>query len=232
MGDGQGDAECVDEHDSGGERQGLPAAPGISGRRRRAPKCRRMREVELNGASLTTCTHWPPRPSTPAGLALEQPPGGRRVVGGQHDQARVPPGQGEGPSLDNSAHSAAETSRLAGSRGQSGLTGIEPAYGNQDQAEVADLVQQPAQGGLIGHRAGDDRLAVVTVDLQALEPGLCSGLFAAEDHGEVGESQAARAMEWPDQGSPGGSGRLTGGRSFERRYGGSLEAQSVQVSDG
>jgi hypothetical protein len=42
---------------------------------------------------------------------------------------------------------------------------------NQDQAQVADLVQEPVQGCLICYRAEDDRLAVVAVDLQALEPG-------------------------------------------------------------
>jgi len=46
---------------------------------------------------------------------------------------------------------------VSSSRGQSGLTGTEPAYRNQDQAEVADPVQQPAQGGLVRDRAGDDR---------------------------------------------------------------------------
>ena len=39
------------------------------------------------------------------------------------------------------------------------------AYGNQDQAEVANPVQQPVQGGLIRDGAGDDRLAGATVDL-------------------------------------------------------------------
>jgi hypothetical protein len=67
---------------------------GISGRRRRAPKCRRVREAGLNDAPMDDLHHWPPGPST-AGHALEQPPGCRRVVGGQHDQARVPPGQAE-----------------------------------------------------------------------------------------------------------------------------------------
>jgi hypothetical protein len=51
------------------------------------------------------------------------------------------------------------------------LIGTEPAYRNQDQPEVADPVQQPVQGGLVRDRAGDDRLAVVTADRQALEPG-------------------------------------------------------------
>jgi hypothetical protein len=32
-------------------------------------------------------------------------------------------------------------------------------------------VQQTVQGGLIDDRAGDDRLVVVAVDRQALEPG-------------------------------------------------------------
>jgi hypothetical protein len=54
---------------------------------------------------------------------------------------------------------------LAGSRW------VEPPDGDQDQAEVADPVQEPVRGGLIGDRAGDDRLAVVTVDLEAPEPG-------------------------------------------------------------
>ena len=49
--------------------------------------------------------------------------------------------------------------------------GIEPVYGNEDQAEVGHPVQQPVQRGLIRHRAGDDRLAVVAGDLEALEPG-------------------------------------------------------------
>lgn len=38
-------------------------------------------------------------------------------------------------------------------------------------AEVADLVQQPAQGSLVGYRARYDRLAGVAVDLEALESG-------------------------------------------------------------
>src|SRR5439155_2072248 len=56
-------------------------------------------------------------------------------------------------------------------RGSSGSFRFEPAYGNEDQAEVAHPVQQPVQGGLVRHRTEDDRLAVVTVDLEALEPG-------------------------------------------------------------
>jgi len=52
-----------------------------------------------------------------------------------------------------------------------GSAGIEPAYGNEDQAEVGHPVQQAMQRGLIRHRAGDDRLAVVAGDLEALEPG-------------------------------------------------------------
>src|SRR6201987_4252597 len=48
---------------------------------------------------------------------------------------------------------------------------FKPAHGNDDQAEVAHPVQQAVQGGLVRHRAGDDRLAVVTGDLEALEPG-------------------------------------------------------------
>src|SRR6266699_2014632 len=55
--------------------------------------------------------------------------------------------------------------------GLSGVSGFEPAYGNEDQAEVAHPVQQPVQGSLVRHRAGDDRLAVVTGDVEALEPG-------------------------------------------------------------
>src|SRR5207342_3023502 len=60
---------------------------------------------------------------------------------------------------------------VSSSRGHSGLIRTEPAYRIQDQAQVADPVQQPVQGGLIRDRAGDDRLAVVTADRQALEPG-------------------------------------------------------------
>ena len=70
---------------------------GISGRRRRAPKCRRVREVGLNGASVDDLHHWPPGPSTPAGLALEQPPG---VPSGRGRAARPGPGAagpGRGP---------------------------------------------------------------------------------------------------------------------------------------
>jgi len=44
-------------------------------------------------------------------------------------------------------------------------------HGDQGQPEVADLVQQPVQGGLVGYLAGDDRLAAVVVDLEPLEPG-------------------------------------------------------------
>ena len=46
---------------------------------------------------------------------------------------------------------------------------VEPAYRDQDEPEAADLVQQPVQAGLIGYRAGEDRLAAVAADLQALE---------------------------------------------------------------
>ena len=49
--------------------------------------------------------------------------------------------------------------------------GVEPAYGNQDQAEVGHPVQQPVQRGLVRHGAGDDRVAVIAGDLEALEPG-------------------------------------------------------------
>ena len=57
------------------------------------------------------------------------------------------------------------------SRGQPGSAGVEPAYGNEDQSEVGHPVQQPVQRGLVHHRAGDDRLAVIAGDLEALEPG-------------------------------------------------------------
>src|SRR6476659_4071724 len=55
--------------------------------------------------------------------------------------------------------------------GRSGSLRLKPAHGNDDQAEVAHPVQQAVQGGLVRHRAGDDRLAVLTGDLKALEPG-------------------------------------------------------------
>src|SRR6185437_14172022 len=55
--------------------------------------------------------------------------------------------------------------------GQSGSLRFKPAHGNDDQAEVAHPVQQPVQGSLVQHRAGDDRLVVVTGDLEVLEPG-------------------------------------------------------------
>src|SRR5262245_33751912 len=48
---------------------------------------------------------------------------------------------------------------------------FKPAHGHDDQAEVAHPVQQAVQGGLVRHRAGDDRLAVVAGDLEAFEPG-------------------------------------------------------------
>ena len=52
-----------------------------------------------------------------------------------------------------------------------GPAGTAPAYGNEDQAKVGHPVQQPVQSGLVRHRAGDDRVAVIAGDLQALEPG-------------------------------------------------------------
>src|ERR1700759_1425975 len=58
-----------------------------------------------------------------------------------------------------------------GGHSNAGSLRVKPADGNDDQAEVAHPVQQAVQGGLIRHRAGDDRLAVVTGDLEALEPG-------------------------------------------------------------
>ena len=40
-----------------------------------------------------------------------------------------------------------------------------------EQPEVADLGQQPVQGGLIGDRAGDDGVLHVRADLEAFDPG-------------------------------------------------------------
>src|SRR5207244_4227332 len=48
---------------------------------------------------------------------------------------------------------------------------IEVAYRDQEQPEVADLVQQPVEGGLIGDRACDDGFLPVAADLEILEPG-------------------------------------------------------------
>jgi len=42
---------------------------------------------------------------------------------------------------------------------------------DQEQPEVADLGQQPVQGGLVGDRAADDGLLPVAGDLEVLEPG-------------------------------------------------------------
>ena len=60
--------------------------------------------------------------------------------------------------------------------GQTGSLRFKPAHGNDDQAEVAHPVQQAVQGGLVRHRAGDDRLAVVTGDLEVYRDKLISGL--------------------------------------------------------
>src|SRR5262249_59028191 len=48
---------------------------------------------------------------------------------------------------------------------------IEVAYRDQEQPEVANLRQQPVQGGLIGDRARDDGFFPVAADLEILEPG-------------------------------------------------------------
>jgi|HubBroStandDraft_3_1064219.scaffolds.fasta_scaffold780631_1 hypothetical protein len=65
----------------------------------------------------------------------------------------------------------------------------EPADGDQDQAEVADPVQQAAQGGLVRDRAGDNRLAVIAVDLEALEP--CRPALVEDPH------DADLIVRWP-----------------------------------
>src|ERR1700759_5785471 len=58
-----------------------------------------------------------------------------------------------------------------GGHSSAGSLRVKPAHGDDDQAEVAHPIQQAVQGGLVRHRAGDDRLAVVTGNLEALEPG-------------------------------------------------------------
>jgi hypothetical protein len=92
------------------------------------------------------------------------PPGAARLVGpprvtGLGDQVADVAG-GELPQ-----HVGMHGVLLAGS------SRVEPADGDQDQAQVADPVQQPVQGGLVCYRAVDDRLAFVAVDLEVLEPG-------------------------------------------------------------
>lgn len=52
-----------------------------------------------------------------------------------------------------------------------GLTWIESAHRDQDEPEVAHFGQHPVQGGLIGKRSRDDRLAAFAPDLEAVEPG-------------------------------------------------------------
>src|SRR5215468_10564826 len=48
---------------------------------------------------------------------------------------------------------------------------VESPHRDQDEAEIAHLVQRPVQGGLIGQRPGNDRLAAVTDEVHVLEPG-------------------------------------------------------------
>src|SRR6266536_5305630 len=52
-----------------------------------------------------------------------------------------------------------------------GFIGVQPTHTDQAQPKVADLDQQPVQGGLISHQPRDDRLAALALDLEVLEPG-------------------------------------------------------------
>src|SRR5580693_10278572 len=52
-----------------------------------------------------------------------------------------------------------------------GVAGVEPAHRDEAEPKVADFGQQPVQRGLIGERAGDDRLRAVAAEVETLEPG-------------------------------------------------------------
>jgi len=51
-----------------------------------------------------------------------------------------------------------------------GLAGVQPTHRDQAEPEVADLGQQPVQGGLVSDQAANHRLLALAADLQAAEP--------------------------------------------------------------
>ena len=62
------------------------------------------------------------------------------------------------------------------------VVGADVGDGNQRQAQVADLLEQAMQGGLVGHRATDQRGAVGFVgEAQSVKPGSPAGAEVSLD---------------------------------------------------
>ena len=146
---------------------------GISGRRRRAPKCRRVREAGLNDAPVDDLHHWPPGPSTRRARC--------RAAAG------VPSGRGRaarpGPGAARPGRGPCACWRRVAAGGRVGsaictvlLSGVVICT-LRSGAERA-VTRRCRSGGIFLRQHRASRC-----------PGPGGGLFAAEDHGEVEESR-------------------------------------------